>query len=117
LLGFTCCASRRRHSFANVAGGYVCVAIALLIVTVGVLATESRLVNVRQSTTSWHTVKISKMVECGGDQMAPLQTTDSRPAPRIVATRPIAYIPPQDAVLPELADAPHEHGLRAPPHA
>jgi hypothetical protein len=96
-------------------GGTVFVAIALLIVTVGVLATESRLPNSGQNTTSWHTSKVSRMAECGGDELAPVQTDDSRPAPPVMTLEVIHYFSPMEFPLPELAGAPRAHGLRAPP--
>jgi len=93
------------------------VAIALLIVTVGVLATESRFPNAIQNTTSWHTSKSSRMAECGGDELAPVETDDSRPAPPLITTVIAHYFFSTELPLQELAGAPQAHGLRAPPRA
>jgi hypothetical protein len=94
----------------------VFVAIAVLVVTVGVLATESRLPNPGQNTVSWHTSKSSRMAECGGDKLAPVQVDDSRPAPPVVPTVIIHYyFSPIELPLAELAGFPQAHGLRAPP--
>jgi hypothetical protein len=93
------------------------VAIALLIVTVGVLETESRLPNAGQNSASWHTSKVSRVAHCSGDELAPVQINDSRPAPAIVTVEVIHHFFPLEFVLPELASAPQAHGLRAPPHA
>ena len=110
-------AVRRGTSIATVIGRIVFVAIALLIVTVGVLATESRLPNPTQNTTAWHMSKSSRMAECGGDELVPVQTDDSRPAPPIITTAVTHYFLPIELPLQELAGAPQAHGLRAPPRA
>ena len=117
LLRLTQGASPRRSALADAASLIACIAIALLIVTVGALATETRLANVDGNTTSWHTSKISRMMECGGDRITSPQTDHSRPVPLITTTQPIAYLSSSEMPAPELADAPHEHGLRAPPRA
>jgi hypothetical protein len=116
LLRRTLCAFRRGRAIAGVLGKTVYAAITILIVTVGVLVAESRLPNPGPDTTSWHTSKIAR-VEFGGGQTMPLQAPDSWPPSRVVLPRSIAYFPPLEAVLPQLVDAPQEHGLRAPPHA
>ncbi len=111
-------ASHRGRFLARVAGKTLIVTIALLIVTVGVLATQSRLHPAGQSGTSWHTSKSSRMAECGGEKLAPAQTDDSRPSAPSFKTEVIIHYSPLSPVefpLTELAGVPQSHGLRAPP--
>ncbi|MGA2982733.1 MAG: hypothetical protein ABSG32_02895 [Terriglobia bacterium] len=111
------CSGRRESPILTATGGAVFVAVVLLVVTVGVLATGSRLPNPGRNPTSWHTSKSSLMTEGGGDELAPVQTDDSRPSPPIVMIDATPYcFPPIELPLPELVGVPHAHGLRAPPH-
>ena len=118
LLRFARCAARRGSSIATAIGSIAFAAVALLIVTVGVLATESRILSNGKNTTSWYTSKSSRMAECGGDKLAPVQTDDSRPAPPIITTEvnsQFSPISPIELPISEFAGVPQAHGLRAPP--
>jgi hypothetical protein len=108
---------RRGKSLATAIGGTVFVAIALLIVTVGVLATESRLPRTARDTASWHTSKVSRMEKCGGEELAPVQLDVSRATTPVIATEVIHYyrFSRIESPLPELVGVPQAHGLRAPP--
>ena len=114
-------AARRGSCIAKALGRVVFVAVALLVVTVGTLATESRLYTTGRNSTSWHTSKSSRMAECGGEKLAPAQTDDARsfaPFAPFHQTEKIAFyrISPIIVVpLPEIAGVPQSHGLRAPP--
>ena len=110
--------SRKGCLIAAAAREILFVAIALLIVTVGVLATASRMHLSRQGST-WQTAMSSRMVECGSNDLAPAQTDDSRPSPPAeMMQATFRYFPsiPIEDLLPELSGAPQAHGLRAPPH-
>jgi hypothetical protein len=97
-------------------GRFILVAIALLIVTVGVLATESRFPQAGQRDSAcWHSSKASRMTECGGKDLAPPLSEESRSASRIVKPVVLHFLPFRTLTLPELAGAPQAHGLRAPP--
>lgn len=111
-------AAHRGSSIAAAMGSTFLVAIALLALSVAVLATEARLPNAGQNTSSWHTSKSSRMAECGGDELAPVQTDDSRPTPRVLTTAAAIHdcLFPIELPLPELVGVPQAHGLRAPPH-
>jgi len=115
LLNSARCAAHRGRGVAKVFSKLAFVAVALLIMTVGVLSSESRLPTAGQSTGSWHTSKTSRMTLGGGTELAPVQTDEARPAAPIVAPELIRYSSPIDLPLPELAGAPQAHGLRAPP--
>lgn len=109
-------AIRRRSLVSTAIGSIAFVAVALLIVTVEVLATEARLPNPGQNTASWHTSKSSRMVESGGDEWAPVQTEDTRPAPLVVPHETVRHqFTPLELPLPEVVRVPQSHGLRAPP--
>ncbi|MGD0226162.1 MAG: hypothetical protein ABSF71_27840 [Terriglobia bacterium] len=113
-------ASRRGSFLAGVVGKTLIVAIALLIVAIGVLATQSRLHPAGQSGTSWHITKSSRMAECGGEKLVPRQTDDSRPPAPILKTEVIIHyspVSPIEVPLSELAGVPQSHGLRGPPRA
>ena len=111
------CAARRGNCIATAVADVIFVAIAILIVTVGVLATESRIYTPGQNPTTWHTSKSSRMAECGGDKLSPAQTDDSRPAPPVKATETAVsyFLFPLELPLPKLVGVPQAHGLRAPP--
>jgi hypothetical protein len=96
-------------------GRIIFVAIALLIVSVSVLATESRVWRAQRDTASWHTSKVSRMVQSGGDELVPVAIDDYRPAPRIVVVAVVYNLPPMKFDLQEVAGVPQSHGLRAPP--
>lgn len=115
LLRRTWCATRRRNSIAQAASGNALVAIALLIVTVGVLAIRSRVVTAGQNTASWHTSKSSRMVECGGEELTPAPREDTRPLPLLPQLEPTHYLSPRELPLPELIGVFPAHGFRAPP--
>src|SRR5208282_5914184 len=101
------CAARRGSAIATAMGTAVFVAIALLVVTVGVLATESRLPNSGKTPTSRLTTKSSRMAECGGERLAPVQVDESRPAPPVITTVVIHFcFSPIELPLSELAGSP-----------
>jgi len=91
------------------------VAIALLIVTVSALATESRFPNPGHNPTACHISKVSRMTECGGDDLVPTQVDESRPTPPVITVEVIHFFAPIEFPLPELAGVTQAHGLRAPP--
>ena len=62
-------------------GRVAVVAVALLIVTIGTLTTETRIPQATQDTSLRHTSKISRMTECGGDEMPPPLIAESRTRP------------------------------------
>lgn len=113
------CAARRGSAIATAAAELVFVAIAVLVVTVGVLATESRLPNPGLKTSSWYASKSSRMAECGGDELVPVETDDTRSTPRLVTMEaPLhCWLVPIELPLPELVGVPQAHGLRSPPLA
>ena len=113
------CLARRGGAIATAAAKLLFVAIAILVVTVGVLATESRLPNAGLKSSSWYASKSSRMAECGGDELVPVETDDTRPTPRVVTTEaPIhCWLVPIELPLPELVGVPQAHGLRSPPLA
>ena len=117
LLRFARRVARRGSSIATAVADIIFVAIVLLIVCVGVLATESRLPNPGQNTPARHTSKSGRMAECGDDRLAPAQTDDSRPRPTVLTTEaPVHYwLFPIELPLPELVGVPQAHGLRSPP--
>ena len=112
-------AARRSSCIAQALGKIVFVAVALLVVTVGTLATESRLPTAGRYSSSWHISKSSRMAECGGEKLAPAQTEDAQPSTPVVTpdilnlsiTRTASIVLP----VPEIAGVPQSHGLRAPP--
>ena len=108
-------AARAGNSVATVMGRVLFVGIALLIVTVGVLSTESNVPRPVQSASSWHTSKISRMAEGAGDEFAPPAADASAPAPSLAVTSIEKEFFPTEFVFPEIAGAPRAHGLRAPP--
>ncbi len=115
MVRFVRCAARRQNSLAGAIGSIIFVAIALLIVTVGFLATESSLPRTAQDTASWHTRKVGRMAECGGDEFVPAQIEESRLAAPIVTPVTTHYFSPIEFVQPELVGVSQAHGLRAPP--
>jgi hypothetical protein len=97
-------------------GNLVFAAIALLVVTVGVLATESGLPKAGRNSASCHTSKSSRMTELDRDELAPAQTADSRSSPFIVTSETDRFHCDSPDLLPRgLGAAPQAHGLRAPP--
>ncbi len=117
LLNSARCAAHRGLGVAKVFSKLAFVAVALLIVTVGVLSTESRLPTAGHTSASWHTSKTSRMTIGGGSELAPVQQDEARPAAPIVTPELTRYSPPIDLPLPEIAGALQAHGLRAPPLA
>jgi hypothetical protein len=109
--------ARRGGAIAKAVADAVFVAIAILVVTVGILATGSRLPNFGQDTTSRHTSKSSRMAECGNNELSPTDTDDTRPAARVllVETPTHFWFIPQELPLPEMVGVPQAHGLRSPP--
>lgn len=108
-------AARKGSAAAKSFCGFAFAAIAILIVTVGVLSTESRLPNIGQGTNSWHTCKTSRMTDNGVDELAPVRVNEAEVVNPVI---PSDYEPHLRAVtspLPELTGAPQAHGLRAPP--
>jgi hypothetical protein len=95
-------------------GRVVFVAVALLIVTIGTLATETRIPQATQDTSLRHTSKISRMMECGGDEMPPPLIAESRSALPSATPHP-SHDYSYDVVFPEFTGVPQAHGLRAPP--
>lgn len=97
-------------------GRFILVGIGLLIVTVGVLATESRFPQAgRPDSACWHSSKASRMTECGGKDLAPPLSVESRASYPVVKPVAVRFLPFRTLALPELAGAPQAHGLRAPP--
>lgn len=114
LFRFVRSAARRSGPVATAMGRTIFVTVALLIVTVGVLATETRIPQATQDTSLRHTSKSSRMTECGGDEMPPPLVAESRSAPPR-ATPHTFHDNSFDVVFPEFSGAPQAHGLRAPP--
>jgi len=115
LLRVAQCLAHKGTCIATLIGRALFVAIALLVVTVGVLATESRLPNARQNTASWHTSKLSRMEECGGRESEPAPSGVSQPPPLSLTVDRKPHFALVESPLPELAGVPQAHGLRAPP--
>ena len=111
-------AARRGSSKATAVANVIFAAVALLVVSVSVLATESRLPNTLRDTSSRHASKSCRMVECGGDELAPVQIDESRPTPYIVRPESVIHYSPTpiESPLPELVGVPQAHGFRSPPH-
>jgi hypothetical protein len=107
--------SRPDNSIATIMGRIVLVSIALLIVTVGVLETESRVPQAMQGSAR-HTSKISYAKECSSGEVAP--TVIDRVSPvcfvqlQVVARHCSATT---EFVLPKFTGFARALGLRAPP--
>lgn len=112
-------AARGGSCIAKAVGRIVFVAIALLVVTVGTLATESRLPLGGRYSSSWHVSKSSRMAEFGGEKLAPVQSEDAQPSAPIVQTETFSLSfcrrPSLPLAVPESISIPESHGLRAPP--
>ena len=107
-------AARQGGAIATAMGRLLVVAVGLLILTVGVLAAESRIPQAYQNTGLRHTSKISRMTECGGEELPPRPIAESRPAPPVVVPV-IAHSFSPAVILPEFTGVSRAHGLRAPP--
>ena len=109
------CAGRKGTGVATLIGRTLFIAIALLVVTVGALATQSRLPNAGQNTSSWHTSKLGRMEACASQEEAPAPPLVFQPAVHSPTAEPEFHPAPMESPLAELAGVPRAHGLRAPP--
>jgi hypothetical protein len=109
-------AVRRGSTIATAMGRLIFAVIAVLILTVGALSTESRIPQVLQNTGLRHTSKISRMTECGGEELPPRQVSEFRAVPPVLTPVTVPYCSPE-IPLAEFTDTSRAHGLRAPPLA
>lgn len=111
-------AASRGTRIAVTIGNVVVVAIALLIVTIGVLVTGPRLHGIRDNTTSWHIAKSSRMEAAGSDDLKPALSLESQSSRPFTTTELILHdslLPPAAVFNPKAAGEVRTHGLRAPP--
>ncbi len=108
---------RRRSGVAKRLCGVAFVAVALLIITVGTLSTESRVAARGQNTSSWHTSKTSRMTESGAQELAPVESAVVESAIPVISPEFKPHLPFIESPLPDLTGDPQAHGLRAPPRA
>ena len=91
--------------------------IAVLLMTVGTLATRARLPNEGAKSNTWHTAKITRIVECGCDEArSPQVAKTTRYTPKLTVW-PKSYVPAAAVAFPNLTGAFLEHVLRAPPQS
>lgn len=109
------CAARGASVVATTFGTTLFVAIAFLVLAVSVLAAGPNFSTVGRNTTSWHTLKSSRM-ECGSNELVPAQTEDSRPAlPTVTPDGIHHFFFPLELPALEVVGFSCAHGLRAPP--
>lgn len=107
--------SFRGTAVATAVGRLLFAVIAVLIVTVGTVTAGSRLPTVGRCSASWHTAKIVRMTQKGGDEAETLQVETVCSCPREVTAQPKPY--PAGPSLPTLTGAFPQDALRAPPRA
>ena len=115
MLRYAQVAAPQKTSIATVLGRVLFAAIALLVITVGALATESNLPRTNQRTNSWHTTKSSFKAECGGDLWVSPQVDESDPSTPVVVQTPRQSLLSFEQPPLETTGAIQAHGLRAPP--
>jgi hypothetical protein len=98
-------------------GRLLLAAIAVLLLTVGTLATRARLPNEGAKSNTWHTAKITRMLECGSDEVRSPQVKKTPSYPPKVTIRLTEYVPAETVSFPNLTTAFPQHVLRAPPQS
>ena len=112
------CGPRKGSGAAKTFCGFAFLAIAVLIIAIGALSTESRLAAPRHSTRTFHhTSKTCRLAEGCADELAPVDSENDESATPVVWYESTPHLQIVESPLPELTGAPQAHGLRAPPRA
>jgi hypothetical protein len=110
--------ARKGNGEARTFCGFTFLAIAILIIAIGALSTESRLAAPRHSTSALHhTSRTCRLAEGSAYELAPVNRENENKAIPVVQHEFTPHILALEFPLLELTGAPQAHGLRAPPRA
>ena len=110
--------TRKGNGTARTFCGFAFLAIAILIIAIGALSTESRLAAPQHSASNLHhTSKTCRFAEGGANEIAPAKSENDETATLVVRTEFTPHAIPLESPLAELTGASQAHGLRAPPRA